>query len=401
MEIRPILSAMFRNKTGAVLVALQTALTLAVVVNAVFIIQQRLEFINRPSGMDIDNIIVARSQGFGQDYAHEATVADDLATLRGLPGVIDAMPANATPLSGGGSAQGYKAEPGDDAVSHSANYYFTDDHALETLGVTLAGGRNFLPTEIGQKTTETYGQFEDQVIITQALADKLFPDGNALGKPLYSGLDKAAEIVGIIELMHGAWPSWDGLDQVMLRPAIDASPGIDYLVRVQPGQREALIPVIEERLSENRTRLVRSVKSMEEVAAHTYASSRATAIVLMTVIVLLVSVTGLGIVGLATFSVRQRTKQIGTRRAVGARKIDIIRYYMTENWLMTTMGVALGTVLAFVVNFFLATHYSLERLDPLYVPVGIVALWALGLLAVLGPARRAAQISPAVATRTV
>jgi putative ABC transport system permease protein len=78
-----------------------------------------------------------------------------------------------------------------------------------------------------------------------------------------------------------------------------------------------------------------------------------------------------------------------------------VRYFLLENWLVTTGGVVAGSVAAVAVNYWLVTRYELERLDPLYVPAGIVVIWVLGLLAVAGPARRAARISPAVATRTV
>jgi putative ABC transport system permease protein len=69
--------------------------------------------------------------------------------------------------------------------------------------------------------------------------------------------------------------------------------------------------------------------------------------------------------------------------------------------MITTMGVALGSLLAVGVNFWMVSSFELERLNPVYVPVGIVALWCLGLLAVIGPARKASAISPAIATRTV
>jgi putative ABC transport system permease protein len=124
-------------------------------------------------------------------------------------------------------------------------------------------------------------------------------------------------------------------------------------------------------------------------------------ILLMSTIFLLVSITSLGIIGLASFSVRQRTKQIGTRRAVGATRKDIMRYFMVENLLVTTMGVALGAILAVVFNVWLVNEYSLEKLDLLYIPVGVVSLWILGQLAVLMPAIKAAGIAPAIATRTV
>jgi len=137
------------------------------------------------------------------------------------------------------------------------------------------------------------------------------------------------------------------------------------------------------------------------VKAQNYSSDRGMAVLLTTVTLLMITVTAVGIVGLASFNVRRRTKQIGTRRAVGARRRDIVRYFMLENWMITTAGVAVGAVLAFGMNYWLVTTFGLSSIDPLYVPGGMVTLWLLGLLAVAAPARRGAAVSPAVATRTV
>ena len=107
-----------------------------------------------------------------------------------------------------------------------------------------------------------------------------------------------------------------------------------------------------------------------------------------------------GIVGLASFWVTRRVKQIGTRRALGARRFNIRSYFQTENGLMVGMGVALGVVLTYGFNIWLMENYNAERLPWFYLPLGAAAVFVLGQLAVLGPARRAAQVSPAVATRT-
>jgi putative ABC transport system permease protein len=112
-------------------------------------------------------------------------------------------------------------------------------------------------------------------------------------------------------------------------------------------------------------------------------------------------VTGLGIIGLAWFSVTQRRKQIGTRRALGATRGDILRYFMLENLLITSAGLALGAAGAVGLNWFLDTSYNVGRVPLWYLPLGMLALWALGQLAVLLPARRAANIPPALATRSV
>jgi putative ABC transport system permease protein len=114
----------------------------------------------------------------------------------------------------------------------------------------------------------------------------------------------------------------------------------------------------------------------------------------------LLLITALGIVGLASFWVQQRTKQIGIRRALGATRGQILRYFQIENFLIAGIGIALGMLLAFGLNQLLMSKYELPRLPLLYLPAGALILWLLGQLAVLGPARRAAMVPPAIATRS-
>ncbi len=402
MQIRPILSALTRNKTGVILIAAQIAITLAVVINAMFIVETRIKFISRDSGIDVDNIIHVSSRGLGTEYDQRATMTADLDYLRALPGVIEAAWISRLPLSGGGSANMFQTSMEDDATIEVANYYSVEPATLDALGVKLVSGRNFVPSDILTREQVEAGTEPEAVLVTRAYADKVFPDGDGLGKRLYTGIGESFEIVGLIEHMHGAWVEWDALDQVLLRPAELTGATATYLVRTAPGHRDALIAGIEAHLAtSDPTRFIRKVEPFADVVASSYSNDRATAIVLTAVIVMLLIVTSLGIVGLASFSVRQRTKQIGTRRAVGARKIDILRYFLTENWLITTMGVIVGLILTFALNYWLATAYSLDKLDPVYVPLGVLMLWGLGLLSVLGPARRASSVSPAIATRTV
>jgi putative ABC transport system permease protein len=402
MEFGPILSAMLRNKTGPALIAIQIALTLAVVVNAVFIIGERIEKISRPSGMDVDNIIAVSSSGLGEDFNLRESVREDLEALEAIPGVVAATNSQHVPLSGSGWGTGLKAAPGPEAPTVGGVQYLVNANAIDTLGVEIAAGRDFTPDDV--MYPENFGVPPESVMVTRAMADELFPDSQALGATVYDNLDNPIRIIGIVERMHGAWVGWENLANVMLVPRVPLgdSASVWYLVRTEPGQRDRIMPLVEQTLSKvNDRRMVEELEAMSDIKDRSYASDSAMAILLAVVIGLMVVVTAVGIVGLASFAVRQRTKQIGTRRAIGARRIDIIRYYMVENWMVTSFGVAAGTLLAFALNYWLVTSYELEPLNPLYVPAGIVCLWALGLAAVYGPARRAAAISPAVATRTV
>jgi putative ABC transport system permease protein len=89
------------------------------------------------------------------------------------------------------------------------------------------------------------------------------------------------------------------------------------------------------------------------------------------------------------------------RRALGATRGQILRYFQTENFLLATFGIVLGMIGAFGINQLLMGAYELPRLPALYLPVGALVLWLLGQASVLGPARRAAAVPPAVATRSV
>src|SRR6187455_292812 len=130
-NLRPIASALWRNRTGALLVAFQIAIGLAVLVNAVYVVKQRVDKINRPNGMDVENMIVVASAGFAKDFDYDASWREDLATIRGLPGVKAASLISNIPLSGGGSSSGYQAEPGEmnPETVVEANTFSVDEQA--------------------------------------------------------------------------------------------------------------------------------------------------------------------------------------------------------------------------------------------------------------------------------
>jgi putative ABC transport system permease protein len=142
-------------------------------------------------------------------------------------------------------------------------------------------------------------------------------------------------------------------------------------------------------------------RMLGDLRDNVFRNDRAMAGLLVGVILALLGVTALGIVGLASFWVAQRTKQIGVRRALGATRADILRYFQAENFLIVTFGALLGVALAIGINLMLMKFFEVPRLPLWYLPVGVLALWILGQLAVLSPALRAASVPPVVATRSV
>lgn len=401
MEFRPILSAMLRNKTGAILISLQIAVTLAVLCNALFIINERNEKISRPTGMDVENIFRLSVRGLDDSYSTSLNVAEDMRLIRQTPGVVSATPVAWMPLSGGGWSQCYGRDADPASPTVCATTFMSDEHGIETFGVRLVAGRAFREDEVLTREVRS-NEWPPVGILTQAMADELFPDGEQpLGKTIYMN-GNPIQVVGIVERMQGAWVNWSGFERSVLMPVTFTSPFTIYAVRAEPGERDRLMPAIEEALTaRDPERIIAGLDSLENVRAGSYRQDFAMARFLQLTITLVVIVTGLGIVGLASYNVTQRTKQIGTRRALGARRADILRYFLLENWIVTTIGLVLGVGLTFGLNFWMVNEFSLGRLDWWYVPWGIAGLWLLGQAAAFVPARRAAMISPAIATRTV
>jgi putative ABC transport system permease protein len=108
----------------------------------------------------------------------------------------------------------------------------------------------------------------------------------------------------------------------------------------------------------------------------------------------------LGIIGLASFNVSRRTRQIGIRRALGASKPAVVRYFLVENSIISAVGLVVGAALSIGLNIAMVEAFSLEPLAWYVIPAGMLALWAVGQAAVAGPARRASNIAPSIATRS-
>ena len=406
LHLRPTLSALLREGAGPLLVAVQVAIALAVIVNAVYVLMQRLDKIGRPTGMDLENAFVIRSLGFTAEYRHDQTIFEDLAYLRSVPDVVAATTLDYLPLSGQGNRTRVMLEADDVEHSARAAIYEIDDQGLDALGVRLTTGRNFRPEEIQRSRASAAAPTSaSQVLITQALAADLFPDGQAAGKGVHAlgpFLSNPAIVTGVIENMHGHPGLGDKLDRVVLIPRLPypEEPAAHYVVRVHPGRMASVMRAVEQHFAEpDPDRVIEWIRPYEFFKNRVDLGDRSMAVFLVAVTVLLLTIASLGIYGLAAFNVSTRAKEIGMRRALGARRIDIVAQFIVENWLVTTAGVTAGCVLALAAGSWLSSEYQLQRLDLYYLVGGIPLLWLVTLLASWYPARRAAAISPAGATR--
>jgi putative ABC transport system permease protein len=348
--------------------------------------------------------MISSSKTEAERFQAVPSIQEDLAYLRSLPGVIAASVTGAIPLSDGGNNEPLVTTP-DAHPTDGYNSLEIDEQGLAALGLHLVAGRNFTHEEIGPPLTKSdASRFVPQIIVSRALAERLFPHQDPLGKPVYDALGQSATIIGVVDPVMGCFPSNDHPDWVFFMPRYPYPFGgaLMYLVRTQPGQRAPLMRIVEQHLSKsNPDRVIDWVRPLNHFRDLTYLSDRSMEIYLITVTALMIAVTCLGIFALATFNVATRTKQIGTRRAVGARRRDIVRYFLVENGLITSAGVVAGCALALATGYYLSLQYALPRLNLYFLVGGVLLLWAIGQIAAWQPARRAAAVPPSVATRTV
>jgi len=405
MDIGPIWRAMLRNKSGFVLIALQIAVTLTIMVNAFGIIQERAQKMGRASGLDEANTFALASVAF-TDLEREQRIAlidEDLDLIRNVPGVVNAIASNSFPLRQGGWSMSLSLEPGNQTPeSVGSAIYFVDEHGVETFDLEIIDGENFSPDQI------TWADFEDTTwpaygIITEALGKEMWPDetGSYVGKTMYINDNDPVNIIGVVDALQAPWPTWTGVERSMLVPQKRATGFVRYIIRTEPGLRDRLMPEIEALLADsNKDRIIRDMVTMDKTRQLAYVGDAALIKIMSFVVFLLTIITALGIVGLASFNVSRRTRQIGIRRALGATKQSIVRYFMIENTIVSGIGLVIGGALAIGLNIVMVNAFALEPLAWYVIPAGMVGLWIVGQLAVAGPARRASNITPAIATRS-
>ena len=412
MELGPIFRALVKKKVGAILLVAEIAVTMAVVLNCINLVVDNRRRMMIPSGLDEENIMVLSIQSYGDAFEEDGFLDQvrrrDLELIRSQPGVIDAVPMSPLPLQGGGSSTQRKVVGAINDALVRTPVYTVDEHFLETLGLELAEGRAFTPDDIpvppgdGQQPATPPPV---NVIVTKNLADTLFPEGDALGKLITSADDQARNtIVGIVDYMHTPYDNGSsGMEyRIVFFPGRPGrAGGISYLVRTEPAAYAELFTGLEERLSTvNADRIIRTRSLMEIKMGGQFVNSF-TVRILTAIAVLLLSVTALGVYAMTSFTVTERTHQIGMRRALGARKIHIVRFFLVENAIITLLGIGIGLVLAFALNAAIVSASNASRLPVGLVLLGMLIVWGVGTVATLLPALRGARISPVIAARSV
>ena len=401
MDIQPILKALRHQKTAALLIAFEIALACAIICNATFLIVSRLERSQMLSGVAESELLRIRAASLDDDEDKMARIREDIAGLRGIPGVVSVTATQQVPFGQSSWNSGVRTSPDQQNSVVNATTYYDGGEMVSTFGLKLVAGRDFSPDE--------YYDFDDvasgavtpsSIIITRTLANRLWPGEPPLNQAIYMGGSDPLRVIGVVETLvrPSIWDDSTAHDCVIFPTR--GAPGTQYVLRVQGIGPDAVIESATAKLKALQpNRIVRGAETFTQLREEYFRQDRVMAVLLMTVIAALLVVTALGIVGLASFWVQRRQRHIGIRRALGATRGNILRYFQLENFLIVSAGILAGMFAAYGINAWLMQHYELPRLPAYYLPIGALSLWLLGQLSVLHPALRATRVPPAMATR--
>jgi putative ABC transport system permease protein len=412
MNFGPILRAMKHNRTRVVLIVLEIAMTLAIVTNCVNIILAERRKMSQQSGFDDDHLVRMLERPFAPEFRDDAyldnSIDRDVRTIAAIPGVRAVANTTFQLWEGGGSGTGIYSldHPGEPV---STQIYAGTKDLMQTLGAEVIEGRGFRDGDHG------VGHQPDpanNVILSKSVADLLFPGGSAVGRQVQMGRPGAPvqgplTVVGVIRTFYNPFGRADTVtpqgDRVMFLPSRVGGPtrGIPFLIRVQPGAMKSVMAEAERRLTAINAGRIFEFKTVTEKRSGWFSGNKIVVTTMTCIIVTLIAVTALGLLGLTSLAVSERTKQIGTRRALGATRTDILRYFLIENWILTTAGLVLGVAGAYALNLLLVAHVSDVKLQWQLVFGGMLLLWINGLVSTIPPAVRAMAISPSIATRSV
>ena len=391
---------MMRNKSSVMLIIFQIALTLAIVSNAAFIIHERINSMQRDTGIPESQVVNFTMFFFDENVDVMKQLSLDAQKLKMIPGVIEAAAINQVPLSGSGDSWMLSNQlEKEGEITTSVGNFRGDSTLVSMLGQKVSRGRNFRPEDMVY--VEKGHEMSKVTIVTQAVADTLFPDQDALGQTLYV-MDNPLQIIGIIDQMQGAWVHSSMVERNMLLPMLSPAKFTRFGLLVEKDQVTEVMATVQDYLLalENR-RVVNTPSTLAQQKSSSYQNDRLMTNMLFVIIVVLMFITSLGIAGMTIFNVNRRKKQIGTRRALGASKSDIVSYFMTESAIIAVIGIVIGMIIALVLNNYLMSFFGSNALAFSYVIMTTIGIVLVVMLSVFLPARKASLISPAIATRSV
>jgi len=383
------------TRLRGLLVSVEVALSAVLLIVAGLLIGSFMRLMNVDKGFPVERLLVLDLNITGARYQKDGSRAEFcrrvLAGVQALPGVRSAGITNGLPLRGETWVDVIWL-PGDTRPMFerlAANSRFISPDYFKTAGIPFRGGR---PFEEGDRNKEV-------VIVAQRTAEQLWPGQDPVGKRLYRGDEKLREVIGVVgdvrtTLQQGPvvtvyFPYWT-------QPVSEAA----LLVRTAMDPRSVAASVRSEIWRVDPEIPVQRVKTMEEVISEAAAPRRFQMLLVLLFSAAALLLASLGIYGVVSYTVAQRTNEIGVRVALGARAADVYRMVLRQGLSPVLVGLIAGVAGALVLGrLFSSLLFEVSPADPLTISAVIVVLAGVAAFACTVPALRATRVDPISALR--
>ncbi len=404
MNFKALLKSLLLRKFTTGLLILQLAITLGLLVNSAILAIDIQAKISQPTGLDNDNILIVSTHPTSGNYRDldyfRSIATEDMAKLSQLPGVKDVSVTNQLPIRTRGMISNTHdldnpEQEKNDKYLQDVKYILAEKNLAAAMGFTLLEGR-FL----NDSDQLDFGSEEKHnIVITESLKRALYGDDSAIGQETNNGF-----IVGVIK-------------DITLDPTLPADKqyglfintmmeyifvGRYYVLNVEPGQMANVRSKVSDTiLAVQAERDIFDVLTMTEHLKGFYRDDQGLVDLFLLLCGLMLFVTAISSYAYSQFHISRQKKFIGIRRALGARKKDVLLYVLTENWLVYSIGCLLGVLVAFGFNILLSQHITLSKPDLILFLLITCVIFISGTLATWLPAKNTSNIPPVLATKTV
>lgn len=397
MSFHLLCKVLFSRKVVTSLLLIQLAMTLALLLNSVLLAQQTQQQLNQPTGLDLDNTLVALLKPATASLrvypALQELLDRQLNAVQALPGVVTAAYVNQSAiLFGGNNGNIYDIEQQELTNIPTVPMYFASADFFSVLNSKVLQG------ELPQHSVSLDGPVQPEVVLTKSVADKLFADQSAIGRQTNRG-----RVAAVIEDFYGQrYSSHVMYNSVQIAPLYSVDWGYSIILRTRPEQTEAVRQQLADVLRKVEPNVeIFHIRTLAEQYKDLYRNEYGLAMLLGILSALMLLVTMVSSYSSTHFHALKRQQEIGVKRALGASKNTILLELLSENWLCTAIGAVFGVGLALLLNQALAQVITIPALS-WYLPFAtITALLLCVTVATWYPATLATRVSPATATKTL
>jgi putative ABC transport system permease protein len=388
-----------RNRTRSLLVVVESAVAVILLIGAGLLVRSLIALQKVNPGFDANNVLTLRIDLPSKKYEGEGKFANFFEQLQtrvgSLPGVQSVGTVSELPFSGQLNDMPFTVE-GRPAVTidqaFDADSRAVNENYFSALRIPLFRGRNFTAQEVRQS--------DNVIIVSQQLVDAVFPDEEPLGKRLIGDMSKQRfEIVGVVgDIRHRslAGPPFPA----MYFPARDTGGRMNLVIRTQGDPLSIVGGVRKEVQALDPDQPIAAVRKMSDWVESSVAEPRYRTTLLGLFAALATILAAMGIYGVMSYSVAQRTHEIGVRMALGARQRDVLQLVVRQGMLLTLVGVGLGLLGALALTRVMQSLlFGVTAKDPFTFGAVAALLLAVAFVACFIPARRATKVDPLIALR--